>query len=91
MSRQCIIFSQFTSMLDLCAEAFEQASIATLRLDGRMSQQQRAVVLETFRTDPNTRVFLLSLRAGGVGLNLTSASVVFLLVVRACAWFFKLN
>ena len=45
------------------------------RLDGSMSQPARTASLATFADDPRVRVLLLSLRAGGVGLNLTAAQV----------------
>ncbi len=77
-----IVFSQWTSMLDLVASHLTEHGIGFLRLDGAMSQAQRASVLEAFGRDPQARVFLLTMRTGGVGLNLTTASRVFLLVRR---------
>ncbi len=77
-----IVFSQWTSMLDLVASHLTEQGIGFLRLDGAMSQAQRASVLETFGRDQQARVFLLTMRTGGVGLNLTIASRVFLLVRR---------
>lgn len=54
-------------------------SIKCLRLDGSMAHAARGAVLEKFRTDSSYRVFLMTLRTGGVGLNLTSASRAILL------------
>eukprot|EP00730_Choanoeca_flexa_P006619 TRINITY_DN12186_c1_g3_i3.p1 TRINITY_DN12186_c1_g3~~TRINITY_DN12186_c1_g3_i3.p1 ORF type:complete len:1047 (+),score=201.58 TRINITY_DN12186_c1_g3_i3:34-3174(+) len=76
---KCIVFSQWTSMLDLVETVLSKAGIAFVRLDGSMSQSQRSEVLERFKTDPNVAVFLMTLRTGGVGLNLTSAQHVLLL------------
>lgn len=110
-----VVFSQFTSFLDLIAPQLDKAGITYVRLDGTMAQKARAEVLaqfnktETFdqeeiedaeREDdinspftrkplptrnghasasPSPRVLLISLRAGGVGLNLTAASNVFMM------------
>jgi len=74
-----IVFSQWTSMLDLVEIPLQQAGIRFVRLDGSMPQAQREHSIRTFRTDPGTNVFLVSMKAGGLGLNLTSASHVFLL------------
>jgi len=67
-------------MLDLVERAISLTRLECVRLDGKMSQQQRSAALEAFRTDANKTVFLISLRSGGVGLNLTTASHVVLLV-----------
>ena len=80
-----VVFSQFTSFLDLIAPALARENIPFLRFDGAMSQKARAAVLADFATDSNTGnakkgiVLLLSLRAGGVGLNLTMARRVFMM------------
>ena len=49
-----------------------------------MSPSQRAATIERFSTDPSITVFLISLKAGGVALNLTEASQVFIMVRRRC-------
>lgn len=73
------IFSQWTSYLDLVERRLcEGPGVKFLRLDGSLSQQARSKVLSAFASDPSVRVLLLSLKAGGVGLNLTMASTVFL-------------
>jgi len=79
-----VVFSQFTAFLDLIFPALTQANIPFLRFDGAMSQKARAAVLTEFASATTKRnghgtVLLLSLRAGGVGLNLTSAKRVFMM------------
>jgi len=69
-----LVFSQFTSMLDLIEPALDGAGISWSRLDG--STRDRAGVVERFQSDPAISVFLISLKAGGVGLNLTAADTV---------------
>ena len=79
-----VVFSQFTSFLDLITPALAQSNIPFLRFDGAMSQKARAAVLLEFASAPakkngHSMVLLLSLRAGGVGLNLTAAKRVFMM------------
>jgi DNA repair protein RAD5 len=105
-----VVFSQFTSFLDLIAPQLTKAGITHLRLDGSMPQKARAEVLRQFnRTEiyeeeleldeddpnkdaatgaaathsktpqPSPSILLISLRAGGVGLNLTAANNVFMM------------
>ncbi|MEI6035148.1 MAG: SNF2-related protein [Verrucomicrobiae bacterium] len=69
-----LVFSQFTSMLDLIAPALDEAGIGWCRLDG--STKDRAGAVEKFQSGPATPVFLISLKAGGTGLNLTAADTV---------------
>jgi len=69
-----LVFSQFTSMLDWIEPALDEAGISWCRLDG--STRDRAGVVEKFQSDPGISVFLISLKAGGVGLNLTAADTV---------------
>jgi SNF2 family DNA or RNA helicase len=69
-----LVFSQFTSMLDLIAPALDEAGISWCRLDG--TTKDRAAVVERFQNDPSVSVFLISLKAGGTGLNLTAADTV---------------
>jgi superfamily II DNA or RNA helicase len=71
-----LLFSQFTSMLSLIRSRLTEQNIPFEYLDG--STHDRSGRIEHFNTDPNVRVFLLSLKAGGVGLNLTSADTVIL-------------
>lgn len=72
-----LVFSQFTSMLSIVKEHFDKRGISYVYLDGKT--RNRKQVVEQFQNDPNTKVFLISLKAGGLGLNLTSAEYVFLL------------
>ncbi|PHH73698.1 hypothetical protein CDD82_5318 [Ophiocordyceps australis] len=74
-----VVFSQFTSFLSLIEPALERAKMQHLRLDGSMAQRARAAVLQQFSERPGFTVLLISLRAGGVGLNLTSAGRVFMM------------
>ncbi|KAK0662982.1 SNF2 family N-terminal domain-containing protein [Cercophora samala] len=74
-----VVFSQFTSFLSLIEPALAQASMHFVRLDGSMSQKARAAVLEEFKESKGFTVLLLSLKAGGVGLNLTTAKRVFMM------------
>ncbi|KAI9713519.1 MAG: DNA helicase rad5 [Bogoriella megaspora] len=74
-----VVFSQFTSFLDLLEPALTRDKILYLRFDGAMSQKQRAAVLGEFAARTKGCVLLLSLRAGGVGLNLTCAKRVFMM------------
>jgi len=71
-----LIFSQFVSMLDLIAIELNKLGIVYETLTGATKNRQGAV--DRFQQDPEVRVFLLSLKAGGVGLNLTAASYVYL-------------
>lgn len=73
-----IVFSQFTSMLQLIEWRLRRAGFNTVMLDGSMSPQQRQKSIEYFMTNTNVEVFLVSLKAGGVALNLTEASRVFI-------------
>jgi SNF2 family DNA or RNA helicase len=74
---KALVFSQWTSFLDIVEHQLRASSLAFCRLDG--STVDRAGVVTRFQGDPETKVMLLSLKAGGVGLNLTAADHVFLL------------
>lgn len=69
-----LVFSQFVSMLTLLRERLDADGIEYCYLDG--STRDRAAVVERFQTQPTIPVFLISLKAGGVGLNLTGADTV---------------
>ena len=71
-----LVFSQFTSMLNIFEKDLDTLKINYLRLDG--STKNRQDVVDQFNNDEKVKVFLISLKAGGVGLNLTAASAVFL-------------
>jgi len=72
-----LIFSQFVKMLHLLRDDLEQEGICFNYLDGSTRNRQEQV--ETFQQNENIQVFLISLKAGGVGLNLTAADYVFIL------------
>lgn len=74
--RRTLVFSQFTSFLDLARARLSEAGVRTVTLDG--STRKRDEVIERFRNG-EADVFLISLKAGGVGLNLTEADTVILL------------
>ena len=69
-----LIFSQFTSMLHLLAREAKERQWSHLLLDG--ATQNRSVLVDRFQTDPDVQLFFISLKAGGVGLNLTKADYV---------------
>jgi superfamily II DNA or RNA helicase len=77
-NHKALVFSQFTSMLQLIREALQQRGIPYLYLDGSMPAEARKRSVEQFQEDETTRVFLISLKAGGVGLTLTAADYVYL-------------
>jgi superfamily II DNA or RNA helicase len=74
---RALVFSQWTSLLDLVEPVLVRAGIGFTRLDG--STRDRAAVVEHFQSEGGPPVMLLSLKAGGVGLNLTAADCVFVL------------
>jgi DNA repair protein RAD5 len=80
---KAIVFSQWTQMLDLCEVPLRMANLSFVRLDGTMTPKAREAVLHKFKTDAQVGIFLISLKAGGVGLNLVSANVVYFL---DCWW-----
>jgi len=72
-----LIFSQFVKHLKIVKTELEERNIPFAYLDG--STKDRRAPVDLFQTDPNVRVFLISLKAGGTGLNLTAADYVFIL------------
>ena len=74
---KALVFSQFTSMLALVKKRLELEGIPYVYLDG--STTNREAVVQQFQEDDEIRVFLISLKAGGTGLNLTAADYVFLI------------
>ncbi|KAJ3112097.1 DNA repair protein rad16 [Physocladia obscura] len=74
-----IVFSQFVAFLDIIQWRLSRAGFNCVKLDGRMTPQSRQTVINSFMTDPSVTIFLVSLKAGGVALNLTEASRVFIL------------
>jgi len=75
--RKALVFSQFTSLLSILREKLDSRGIVYEYLDGRT--RNRAQRIERFQQNPQCRLFLISLKAGGLGLNLTAAEYVFLL------------
>ncbi|KAK4636326.1 hypothetical protein CLAFUW4_00395 [Fulvia fulva] len=69
-----IVFSQFTTMLDLIEPPLKTSGLRFVRYDGSMRPDAREQSLNSLRTDPKTRVLLCSLKCGSLGLNLTAAS-----------------
>ncbi|KAI9816170.1 MAG: hypothetical protein M1827_001771 [Pycnora praestabilis] len=74
-----VIFSGWTSHLDLIQIALDENKICYVRLDGKMSRVQRTASLDAFRDDPSVTVILVSIMAGGLGLNLTTGSKVYVM------------
>ncbi len=70
-----LLFSQFTSMLELIAARMERENISFYTITGATPKEKRLQLVKNFNGD-DTKVFLISLKAGGVGLNLTGADVV---------------
>ena len=74
---KALVFSQFTTLLSIVRNRLDSKGIAYEYLDGATRDRQERV--EHFQNDPDCRLFLVSLKAGGLGLNLTAAEYVFLL------------
>jgi SNF2 family DNA or RNA helicase len=74
---KALVFSQWTSLLDRVEPGLRERGIPWLRLDG--STRDRGAVVDRFQAEGSEPVMLLSLKAGGTGLNLTAADHVFLL------------
>jgi superfamily II DNA or RNA helicase len=72
---RALVFSQFTSHLALVREALEQAKVAYLYLDGQTPEPERIRRVDAFQSG-EAQLFLISLKAGGTGLNLTAADYV---------------
>jgi SNF2 family DNA or RNA helicase len=75
---KALVFSQFTSMLQLIRAALEERGIPYLYLDGSVAAEERKRAVAKFQEEEDTRIFLISLKAGGVGLTLTAADYVYL-------------
>ncbi|XP_040051896.2 SWI/SNF-related matrix-associated actin-dependent regulator of chromatin subfamily A containing DEAD/H box 1A [Gasterosteus aculeatus] len=73
-----VLFSQFTMMLDIVEVLLKHLKHRYVRLDGSTPIADRIGLIDEYNTDPGIFVFLLSTRAGGLGINLTSANVVIL-------------
>ncbi|CAI9090249.1 OLC1v1024980C1 [Oldenlandia corymbosa var. corymbosa] len=78
-SAKGIVFSQYTSFLDLIHYSLQKSGVDCVQLVGSMTMNARDAAIKRFTDDPDCRIFLMSLKAGGVALNLTVASHVFLM------------
>ncbi|EIW82150.1 hypothetical protein CONPUDRAFT_122767 [Coniophora puteana RWD-64-598 SS2] len=74
-----IVFSQFVNFLDLISFRLQKAGFKICRLEGTMSPQARDATIQHFMNNTEVTVFLVSLKAGGVALNLTEASRIYLM------------
>ena len=72
-----LVFSQFTTFLKIVAVRLQQLNLPSAYLDGQTPDREAQVT--SFQTNPDIAAFLISLKAGGVGLNLTAADYIFLL------------
>lgn len=73
-----LVFSQFTTCLDLVELALKKAGLAYYRIDGKTTMAKRRAIIQSFQgNDAGVAILLLSLKTGGVGLNLTRANYVF--------------
>lgn len=75
-SHKILLFSQFTSVLKKLKIELERENIEYCYLDGNTSSKNRMKLVDEFNNDDKKRVFLISLKAGGTGLNLVSADIV---------------
>lgn len=90
-----VVFSQFTSMLDIVCTALRSEGIPYVRVDGTMSEKRRSAAIDAFQSGVGVQgaapeVAVMSLKAAGVGLNLTAASQVCVLtgVIQQCVGYF---
>ncbi|KIO30136.1 hypothetical protein M407DRAFT_20805 [Tulasnella calospora MUT 4182] len=74
-----IVFSQFTSFLDIVEKFLRKAGLKFVRYDGSMKLDERSAALDKFRNNPKYNIALISFKAGSTGLNLTAANHVILL------------
>jgi len=78
---KCVVFSQFQGVLDIVDAELSARKIGRARIDGNCKQHHRADALLEFSSNPDTKVFLLTMNAGATGLTLTSADHCFILDV----------
>jgi SNF2 family DNA or RNA helicase len=76
---KCVVFSEFTSHLDLIQRALDDHGWTYVRIDGTMSLAKRRRVLDDLNTNNQVRILLASIKAAGQGLNLTAASRAFIM------------
>jgi non-specific serine/threonine protein kinase len=77
-NHKALVFSQFLGMLGLIREKLTEQGIKFEYFDGSTSAPDREKAIQSFQNDEEVRVFLISLKAGGVGLNLTAADYVYI-------------
>ncbi len=77
-NHKLLVFSQFTEMLSLISKRFESNGIRFNYLDGKTPPEMRIKAVNSFQNDDSVKAFLISLKAGGVGLNLTAADYVYI-------------
>ena len=77
--QKALLFSSFTSHLDLFADWLKEAEIPFVTLTGKSTQKQRQQAVKQFQESEDVSFFLISIKAGGTGLNLTAAHYVFIL------------
>lgn len=75
-NQKCLLFSQFTMMLDIIESYMDIRGHGYIRLDGQTKVSDRIGLIDEFNDDQDIFVFLLSTKAGGLGINLTAANVV---------------
>lgn len=81
-----LIFSQFTMMLDILERYLDIREYGYLRIDGQTAVTDRQDLIDQYMGDSDMFVFLLSTRAGGLGINLTAADTVNILMILFCTW-----
>ncbi len=74
---KALVFSQFVSLLEIVGQRLDRRRMVYEYLDGKTRDRRRRI--DRFQSDPDCRLFLISLKAGGLGLNLTAADYVFIL------------
>lgn len=77
-NHKALVFSQFLGMLALIKEKLDQLGVKYEYFDGSTAAPDREKAIQSFQNDTSVRVFLISLKAGGVGLNLTAADYVYI-------------
>ena len=73
-----LVFSQFLGMLALIRKKLEEENISYVYFDGSSTASERETAIQEFQNNQECRVFLISLKAGGIGLNLTAADYVYI-------------
>jgi len=73
---RCLVFCQMTPMIDILEDFMTWKKLTYFRMDGSTSTQDRGAMVDQFQNNDNIFCFLLSTRAGGLGLNLVAADTV---------------